>query len=301
MKIKRLAHGTYAYTFVSIPGRLHKRHELPPVIPLRVPPSPTAFNFNKAAVAEHMLWFTQGTTEDDGGWHCEAPTDQTRHDHLLLINRSPIGYLSGVLVPNVAANHPQWLTASALDVALAFASELRSRGLRIGYNSMGAGASVNHMHFQIWDFNEDLPVDLAPRRLVKTIPAGQESLKVHELTEEYPVRTLVFTHGSTPALRATTRAILLRCVAYMETHGIPHDLVLTSRPRGNDVYLFPRKRGWREGEYSFIVGFPEVAGYVIMQKEEQWRTVNASRVTQHWLETVTLPASDFVDLRNACI
>lgn len=44
----------------------------------------------------------------------------------------------------------------AMQLAEAFMPNTR---LRVGYNSLGAGASVNHLHFQVWHTNYALPME----------------------------------------------------------------------------------------------------------------------------------------------
>jgi hypothetical protein len=61
-----------------------------------------------------------------------------------------------------SATHPKLCHRTT--EGLAFASHLHR--LRVGFNSIGAGASVNHLHFQFWTVKLGLPVESAPRELV---------------------------------------------------------------------------------------------------------------------------------------
>jgi hypothetical protein len=70
---------------------------------------------------------------------------------LLLINVSPIEYGHVLLVPRALERLPQQLDAEGVAVgqALALAREVDSSDFRVGYNSLGAFATINHLHFQV--------------------------------------------------------------------------------------------------------------------------------------------------------
>jgi hypothetical protein len=62
---------------------------------------------------------------------------------------SPIEYGHVLLVPRVLDCIPQRLDADNLLLALHMAQEADNPYLRIGYNSLGAFATINHLHFQV--------------------------------------------------------------------------------------------------------------------------------------------------------
>jgi GDP-L-galactose phosphorylase len=68
-----------------------------------------------------------------------------------MINVSPIEYGHVLLVPRALERLPQQLDAEGLAVgqALALAREVGSSDFRVGYNSLGAFATINHLHFQV--------------------------------------------------------------------------------------------------------------------------------------------------------
>lgn len=67
----------------------------------------------------------------------------------VLINVSPIEYGHVLLVPHALDCLPQAATASTLMQALHFAREADNPYFRVGYNSLGAYATINHLHFQV--------------------------------------------------------------------------------------------------------------------------------------------------------
>lgn len=54
-----------------------------------------------------------------------------------------------LLIPRILDCSPQQMNAGALLLALRFAAEMNNPCFRLGYNSLGAFATVNHLHFQV--------------------------------------------------------------------------------------------------------------------------------------------------------
>lgn len=66
-----------------------------------------------------------------------------------MINVSPIEYGHVLLVPRVLDNLPQLVDPNTALLALRFAKEADNPYFRVGYNSLGAYATINHLHFQV--------------------------------------------------------------------------------------------------------------------------------------------------------
>ena len=105
--------------------------------------------------------------------------------HAVTLNRFPLSRDSGLLLPFLSARRPQVLRADALAVAVDFAAaglrraaHLQPNSLRVGFNSLAAGASVNHLHFQFWRSPaERLPVEAAERvALRRYVPKGSSAV-----------------------------------------------------------------------------------------------------------------------------
>jgi hypothetical protein len=115
---------------------------------LHRPFDPAGFHFNKPFLAKEVLW--------------EGPL--AGKNARLLYNKFPFAPLHGLLVPEPQREMPQWLTPElhgwAWEVAAGLGAGLPGFGL--AYNSLGAQASVNHLHFQTFMGSADLPV-LSPR------------------------------------------------------------------------------------------------------------------------------------------
>ncbi|GFH11261.1 uncharacterized protein HaLaN_06734, partial [Haematococcus lacustris] len=73
----------------------------------------------------------------------------TPSSNLVLINVSPIEYGHVLLVPRTLQHLPQQLKADLVLTALHFAHEAGNPHFNVGYNSLGAYATINHLHFQV--------------------------------------------------------------------------------------------------------------------------------------------------------
>ena len=65
---------------------------------------------------------------------------------------SPIEYGHVLLIPRVLDHLPQRIDQESFLLALHMASEAASPYFRLGYNSLGAFATINHLHFQVLYF-----------------------------------------------------------------------------------------------------------------------------------------------------
>ncbi|MDD3529205.1 MAG: hypothetical protein PHS77_04950 [Gallionellaceae bacterium] len=111
------------------------------------PFNPAGFQFNKPFLRPEILW--QG--------------ELRRHPVRLLYNKFPFATLHGLLVPDPDQQLPQRLTQDWHLYVWHLAAELAARlpGLILAYNSYGAQASVNHLHFQTCLRDVPLPVESA--------------------------------------------------------------------------------------------------------------------------------------------
>lgn len=67
----------------------------------------------------------------------------------IILQVSPIEYGHVLLIPRVLECLPQRIDQESLLLALYMAAEAGSPYFRLGYNSLGAFATINHLHFQV--------------------------------------------------------------------------------------------------------------------------------------------------------
>jgi len=117
---------------------------------LHAPFAPEGFHFNKAFLRRELLWEGELAGRRGG----------------LYYNKFPFVDLHGLWVPEPEAERPQWLRVEDHLHAWRLVETLGQAlsGVGAGYNAYGAGASVNHLHFQTFVRPEPLPVEEAAWR-----------------------------------------------------------------------------------------------------------------------------------------
>jgi GDP-D-glucose phosphorylase len=78
---------------------------------------------------------------------------------LFLINNSPLTKYHLLIVPEVKENHPQVMTLKCLELAFEIMKSTDDKAIRLGYNSPGALASVNHLHLHMLHVDRELYVE----------------------------------------------------------------------------------------------------------------------------------------------
>jgi len=69
--------------------------------------------------------------------------------YLLVKQVSPIEYGHVLLIPRIFECLPQRIDHANFSLALHMAAEAGNPYFRLGYNSLGAFATINHLHFQV--------------------------------------------------------------------------------------------------------------------------------------------------------
>ena len=262
-----------SFVVVLNPSRAQKRMERPPseVEPVLRPWSEKGFNFGKVGAREVMFRLQEGvgganSAVNAGGFACATESALAAAPHSVVVNVSPFDMHSSLLVPFIRERRPQALEEDALRVALRFAAAhvrdggsgdvanaaaLRRAGnptpLRVGFNSGGGGASVNHLHFQIWrPAGGILPVEYAATLASRPLRDGAGGVRISELADGYPVRGFVLdgVRRSEAAREAAARAVS-RCAArlaagsfpFPSSPALPFNLVLT----GDRIFFWPRQ------------------------------------------------------------
>eukprot|EP00903_Cladosiphon_okamuranus_P017947 g16514.t1 len=223
----------------------------------------------------------------------------------VLVNIRPVGLVSLLLTPGYPHSHHQRATAEALAVAMDFAEALRGEpGFRLGFNSAGSSASVNHLHIQCWYFDagpRGLAIETSKSVHVATVPLRRHgveeetsgAVEVHKL-DGYPIRTLVF-HPLGKDLEAVGE-VIEKCVNFLVEENTPHTVVFTT----GRVFLLPRQH-LEEPPWAVVPGFPEVSGEIIVTKEEDFRTITADEVFEWWRDKISVSAEHFDLVIDACL
>jgi len=149
---------------------------------------------------------------------------------LVLINISPIEYGHVLLVPRALDKLPQRIRQDALAVALHLAHECANPHFKVGYNSLGAYATINHLHFQAYFLETSLPLENAQTERIKKLKNGVTVLR----TTSYPVRSFVF--EASVSIDELANAVSTCCEALQQLN-MPFNLLISDM--GARVFVIP--------------------------------------------------------------
>ncbi|KAL6072647.1 GDP-D-glucose phosphorylase 1 [Balamuthia mandrillaris] len=210
--------------------------------------NPKAFNFNKAS-KEEILFHLFTTTEasplsnydsslllDCGVGYSSEHNSSIAPLASLFANVYPWTAFASALVVRPYQNLPQVLSMEAIEAGL-YLSLLSDKGLRVGYNSLEGGASVNHLHLQTFYFdppNFQFPVE---RALTKDINHRHGFFTV-SILEHFPASAIVFKRDQKSSSVSPFVEQIFICVQYLLDQNIPHNLFFS--PKAQRFSRFPR-------------------------------------------------------------
>jgi diadenosine tetraphosphate (Ap4A) HIT family hydrolase len=126
------------------------RNSQRPMTSIRAPFDRHGFNFNESFMQQEVLW-----SGDFAGRHFD-----------LYYNKYPFADLHCLLVPERERCLPQYHQRDMHEFLWQLVQALADRlpGIGVGYNALGAFASVNHLHYQLFVRSRPLPVEGAEWR-----------------------------------------------------------------------------------------------------------------------------------------
>ncbi|KAK3779236.1 hypothetical protein RRG08_025524 [Elysia crispata] len=188
--------------------------------------------------------------------------------HCLVVNVSPMEYGHCLLLPEIDMMRPQVLTQKALEVAIETMLLSKHRGFRLGFNSLCAFASVNHLHFHAYYLDYELIVDHCP---------------VEHLGGKYFEFTALPCPGFALQLHGSTVKQLAReafkLSSYFHKADIAHNVYINrglvfGEKRGSGLttvrlFIWPRKKyiGTKSSD-EFNVACIELGGHLPIKEEE---------------------------------
>ncbi|WOL01558.1 GDP-L-galactose phosphorylase 1-like [Canna indica] len=198
------------------------------------PFDPAKFNFTKVGQEEVLFRFEAGKGHKAQFFE-SAAVDEANTPNIVAINVSPIEYGHVLLIPRVLDCLPQRIDPDSFLLALHMAAEAGSAYFRLGYNSLGAFATINHLHFQAYFLSMPFPVEKAPTQRIPIAKGlSQSGVKVSKLLN-YPVRGLVYEGGNT--LKDLSDVVANSCICLQE-NNIPFNVLISDS--GRRIFLFPQ-------------------------------------------------------------
>ena len=262
------------------------------------------FNFTKADKSEILFAFRDARGENDVGSRFEsnrAIDDDGVSPTVVLINVSPIEYGHVLLCPRVLEGLPQRVSPETLLPPLMMAAESRNPYFRVGYNSLGAYATINHLHFQAYYLMEAFPIERAPTRRLpaEVYPSKRHrhGIKVSEVFE-YPVRCLCFERGD--GFESLAQMVGVACER-LQDRNVPFNLLVADR--GARVFLIPQtfSRRIARGEVPEDVvatgvnpAVFEISGHLLYKTQEDYDACS-QETAERMLECASLAEEEFYE------
>jgi GDP-L-galactose phosphorylase len=237
---------------------------------------PKRFNFTK--VPQKEILFQLDETAHAASMEQSAALGDS--PNLVLINVSPIEYGHVLLVPRVMDCLPQVVDTRSLSLALHFCQEAQNPYFRLCYNSLGAYATVNHLHFQAYYLAAPFAVERAPTTALPNA-VRRKDVEVAQLAE-YPVRGLVFEAGET--LTAMAELVGAACKRLQEAN-IPHNILVVDC--GQRLFLFPNNFSLAKAagevpedilETQVDPAAFEIAGHLITKRSQDYERISQAAV-----------------------
>ena len=320
--------GTLGFVAQLNEGRATKKRQTEfSVDEVRQPFDEGRFNFTKVGSGEVLFRFEpleedyvvememdrEGGSVFVHGWGEQPQGLPLVHEspNLVIINVSPIEYGHVLLVPRVKDGLPQQVTPSTMRFALQMAAESDNPFFRIGFNSLGAYGSVNHLHFQGYYLDAPFPVERAPAVAIPGLPRVVDSVRVAQLAE-YPVRGIVMEvlHDGGRDLDGSLRQLARLCgnaCRRLARANVPHNVFIVDG--GSRLFLFPqcyqaRVSAGAVPEWILNTGVNpaafEISGHLLMKTRDDFDALDEDKACR-MLEQVSLDEGDFLEVVRMCL
>ncbi|XP_043693653.1 GDP-L-galactose phosphorylase 2-like [Telopea speciosissima] len=254
------------------------------------------FNFTKVGQEEVLFQFEQ-SEDDEANFFPYAPIDIDNSPSVVAINVSPIEYGHVLLIPRILECLPQRIDHESFLLALHMAVEAENPYFRLGYNSLGAFATINHLHFQAYYLAMPFPIEKAPSRKITTFHGG---VKISELLN-YPVRGLVFEGGNT--LLDLSNAVSGSCIC-LQDNNIPYNVLISDS--GRRIFLFPQCYAEKQalGEVSTELldtqvnpAVWEISGHMVLKRKQDYEEASEENAWK-LLAEVSLSEERFQEVKD---
>uniref|UniRef100_A0A1I8GHY6 GDP-D-glucose phosphorylase 1 n=3 Tax=Macrostomum lignano TaxID=282301 RepID=A0A1I8GHY6_9PLAT len=257
---------------------------------LNAPFNPSGFHFGKADRTEITVKL----------WH-EAWGSKPLPRVQLFVNISPIDRQHYVIVPDCELQLNQCLTPFALMSGLHLLLLTPGTRYRLGFNSLLAYASVNHLHLHLW---RSEPVCLATG--CEIVPLDSDIGLYTFPLDRMPVRTMVFEldSGEQDSVNLLHSRVMSAVVACQRAN-VPHNLIAGRTLSDSDdscgrlrVCLFPRQPARYCPDSAYCVAVAELSGQLIVQDADTFDQLTVADVLASYAKC-SVSEDQFEDLRQS--
>ncbi|XP_068459578.1 GDP-D-glucose phosphorylase 1 isoform X1 [Clinocottus analis] len=256
------------------------------------------FNFNKINPEEIIVEMIKEV--EDGK---EKGTLHELCRTVVLVNVSPLEFGHCLLVPDPSSCFPQVMTSFAMQVGIECMLLSSNPGFRVGFNSLGAFASVNHLHLHGYYLDHELKIESMP---VKPLVPQKSFYRLLD----FPAGFLFYTESErvekvVEAICQVTDFLVDRNIAHnvFVTRGCPpcsrtQDEKDHCSRKGVRIAVWPRTAcfGAKE-ESAFNVALCELAGHLPFKNKKDYELISEKDVMDV-IQRYLLPDSEFHTLEQ---
>ncbi|VVC29684.1 Hypothetical protein CINCED_3A003101 [Cinara cedri] len=197
--------GKYEFPAVLNTDRGTKRRKPITFASVLEPFNEDLFNFTKVNPEEYLFKFTNVSSD------CFDTNDT------LAINASPLGDFHSLILPKINCKFPQVINECALNVSIQLLLLSASPTIRVGFNSLCAFASVNHLHLHLYY--------LPHKMYLETCDIEKLSGPCYTIVD-FPSKGFVFILKPNDPLSDFVKEIFI-LVDYLQKNNIPHNIYIT--------------------------------------------------------------------------
>ncbi|XP_035224723.1 GDP-D-glucose phosphorylase 1-like isoform X2 [Stegodyphus dumicola] len=210
--------------------------------------------------------------------------DQTSNDEksVLIINVSPLEYCHSLLVPGIENCYPQVLTLNGLKLGIEMMMISYNPSLKIGFNSLGAYASVNHLHFHVYYLPESLFIQHAPVvclmrecYVLKCFPSEGFVFQLLEKENiEIVARSVMKLIEFLLAKKIAHNVLIMRGSSFSESSSQKNDLFNSIR-----IYVWARKPSFgSKNDLAFNPALCELGGHLPIKELKYFESITEAEV-----------------------
>ncbi|KAF7024990.1 hypothetical protein CFC21_037248 [Triticum aestivum] len=257
------------------------------------------FNFTKVKPEEVIFRF-QETENDSAQYFDGAPPTVSASPSSILINVSPIGYCHVLLIPQIQECLPQRVDRESFLLAMYVAREAKNPFFRVGYNSLGAFATINHLHFQAYYLKVQYPVEKAPTEKLTVVGNG---VSISQLVR-YPVSGFAFEGGA--SLEDLSQVVSDACI-FLQENNRPFNVLISES--GKRLFLllqcYAEKQASGKASQEFLdmrinPAVWELSGHLVLKRRKDYDEASAATLCGFLVEA-SLSEAEFQELKKCVL
>uniref|UniRef100_J3L6U1 GDP-L-galactose phosphorylase 1 n=2 Tax=Oryza brachyantha TaxID=4533 RepID=J3L6U1_ORYBR len=295
----KILHGEHNFVATLIEGRDQKKRPTQFGMNQVIQPFDGAkFNFTKVSL-EEVIFTLEEAQDDSEKYFGNVPHALAASPSAILINVSPIGYCHVLLIPRVQDCLPQRVDKESFLLAMYVAREARNPFFRVGYNSLGGFATINHLHFQAYYLKVQYPVEKTPIEKLATL---ENDVSIFQLVQ-YPVSGFAFEGGS---CLEDLSDVVSRVSIFMQDNNRPFNVLISESAKR--VFLLPQcyaeKQALGKASPQFLdmrinPAVWELSGHLVLKRKEDYDEASEATMSRFLVEA-SLSESEFQELKS-CI